>query len=357
MLSITKAFKAFAQNSALKRAALVLALCVATLTAAMVLGNSIHTVKINDGERVYTLRTLATDLAKVIDNAELKSKNYKITSSERKGTLTTVSLAYTFPVYITVGNTTTEVEAVKSTVGDILSAAGYTVDELDMIEPSADTVIDATAYIDYVNIDYVTGSYTTAIPCTVETVYSNEYENGVTKTVKEGTDGVQQVEYTAKVVNGETVETVVNNVTMLSNAVNGKKIVGTRKNSVKTSEQVKSISTLNPASPIGLDENGVPVTYTKKLTVTATAYTYTGHNCATGVAPQPGYIAVNPSIIPYGTKMYIKSADGKYVYGYAIAADTGGFTKKNPTNVDLFMSTKSACTAFGRRSVEIYILP
>lgn len=357
MLNKIKAFVGVFKNKTFKRVALITALCAATLAAAAVLGNSIHTVNINDGESTYTLRTLASDFTAILNRADLKSNKYRILSAEKVGKSTNILLRYTFPVYITVGDTTTEVETVSGTVGEILAEAGYDVDDQDMTEPSADTVITETAYIDYVNIEYVSGSYTAAIPCTVDTVYSNAYEKGTTKTVKEGSDGVQQVEYTSKVVNGETVETVVNNVTVLSNAVNGKQIVGTKKKSVLTSENVKSISTLSPSSPIELDENGVPVSYTKRLTVTATAYTYTGHNCATGVAPQPGYIAVNPAVIPYGTKMYIKSGDGSYVYGYAVAADTGGFTKKHPNNVDLFMSSKSACTAFGRRSVEIYILP
>ena len=54
--------------------------------------------------------------------------------------------------------------------------------------------------------------------------------------------------------------------------------------------------------------------------------------------------------------MYIKTADGSVIYGYAVAADTGGFVKNHPTGVDLFMSTRSACVNFGVRNVEIYIL-
>ena len=54
--------------------------------------------------------------------------------------------------------------------------------------------------------------------------------------------------------------------------------------------------------------------------------------------------------------MYIKSSDGKYVYGYAVAADTGGFARKNPTKVDLAFPSAVACSNFGRRNVEIYIL-
>ena len=92
------------------------------------------------------------------------------------------------------------------------------------------------------------------------------------------------------------------------------------------------------------------------MTVRATAYTYTGNNCATGVAPKPGYIAVNPKVIPYGTKMFIKTTDGKYIYGYAVAADTGGFVATRPTNFDLYFPTESQCTEFGRRNIEVYVL-
>ena len=108
--------------------------------------------------------------------------------------------------------------------------------------------------------------------------------------------------------------------------------------------------------PIELDANGNPVNYKSKMTVRATAYTYTGNNCATGVAPRPGYIAVNPKVIPYGTKMYIVSQDGKYVYGYCIAADTGGFVEMGNTDIDLYMANKDMCYDWGNREVIIYVL-
>lgn len=122
------------------------------------------------------------------------------------------------------------------------------------------------------------------------------------------------------------------------------------------STMVSQISKLQPETPIDLDEDGNPINYKSKFTTEATAYTYTGRNCSTGVAPTPGYVAVNPNVIPYGTKLYIKSSDGRINYGYAIAADTGGFINSRPNNVDLFMQTKSDCLNFGRRNVEIYIL-
>lgn len=337
------------------RMPLVAMLLIAAICAATLLFGTVNTFTVTDGEKTHKVHTLSTDVESAITVAGFNSNKYKVLSVSATDNMTNIALAYTFPVYITVGDKTVETYAIESTVGEILKDAGYAVDQFDMVEPSLDTVISDTAYIDYTNIDYVSGSYTEAIPCTVKTVYSSKLEAGAT-TLTEGKDGEQQVNYTAKVVNGVTVETVVDSRITLSAAVNGTKTVGTKKAAVKTSENVKSVSTLTPSSPIELDENGNPVNFKKHITVQATAYTYTGNKCSTGVAPQPGYIAVNPNVIPYGTKMYIKSSDGSYIYGYAVAADTGGFINSRPNNVDLFMSSKAACTAFGRRNVEIYIL-
>ena len=336
------------------RMPLVALLLIASICAATLLFGTVNTFAVTDGEKTHKVHTLSTDVSDVLTVAGFDINEYRVLSVSAVNNVTNISVAYTFPVYITMGEKTIETTAVESTVGDILKLAGFNVDQYDMVEPALDSVVRDTTYIDYTNIDYITGSYTEAIPCTVNTVYSSKLDAGTT-TLSEGKDGEQQVNYTAKVVNGETVETVVNERITLSAAVNGTKTIGTKKAAVTTSESVKSISTL-PAPTIELDENGNPVNYKKHITVQATAYTYTGNNCSTGVAPQPGYIAVNPNVIPYGTKMYIKSSDGTYIYGYAVAADTGGFIKSRPYNVDLFMTSKAACTAFGRRNVEIYIL-
>ena len=54
--------------------------------------------------------------------------------------------------------------------------------------------------------------------------------------------------------------------------------------------------------------------------------------------------------------MYIRCKDGSYIYGYAVAQDTGGFTKTTNRIVDLYFNTKSECIRFGLRDVDIYIL-
>ena len=104
--------------------------------------------------------------------------------------------------------------------------------------------------------------------------------------------------------------------------------------------------------------SGEVLTYTHTMTVEATAYTKTDAGCddwtATGTLARYGAIAVDPSVIPYGTRMYIVSWDGSVVYGYATAEDCGGAI--NGARVDLNYDTYEECIQFGRRDCIIYFL-
>ncbi|WP_195335980.1 SH3 domain-containing protein [Paraclostridium bifermentans] len=84
------------------------------------------------------------------------------------------------------------------------------------------------------------------------------------------------------------------------------------------------------------------------MTVNASAYA--GHSItATGTTPKWGTIAVDPSVIPYGTKVYIPKFDMVFT-----AEDCGGAIKGN--KIDIFMNSESECTTFGRQNIEIQIL-
>ena len=65
--------------------------------------------------------------------------------------------------------------------------------------------------------------------------------------------------------------------------------------------------------------------------------------------PSVGPVAVDPSVIPLGTRLYIPG------YGFGVAQDTGGSFISGNT-VDLFMNTEAECRSWGIRSVKIYIL-
>lgn len=124
----------------------------------------------------------------------------------------------------------------------------------------------------------------------------------------------------------------------------------------KTESSTAPSSTSSDANRTFTTASGESYTYTDVLTCTATAYScegYTGHT-ASGTIARVGAIAVDPSVIPLGTKMYIVSNDGQYVYGYCIAEDTGGSIRGN--KIDLYFDTVSECYQFGVRTCTVYIL-
>jgi 3D (Asp-Asp-Asp) domain-containing protein/peptidoglycan hydrolase CwlO-like protein len=95
----------------------------------------------------------------------------------------------------------------------------------------------------------------------------------------------------------------------------------------------------------GAAESGPPVFVSAQtITVTATGYSLPGHT-ATGLPVGFGVVAVDPAVIPLGTRMTIPG------YGEGVAADTGsavsGYT------IDLWFPTLADALAWGRRTVTI----
>ena len=103
--------------------------------------------------------------------------------------------------------------------------------------------------------------------------------------------------------------------------------------------------------------SGQELAYTQVLSCKATAYTtqrQSWKKTATGTTARVGAIAVDPRVIPYGTRMFIVSADGSITYGVATAEDCGGSIKGN--RIDLFFDTYDECVSFGVRACDVYLL-
>ena len=106
-------------------------------------------------------------------------------------------------------------------------------------------------------------------------------------------------------------------------------------------------------------KSGVTMTYSEVMTCNSTAY-YSGGDggaawtTAVGAKVGIGTIAVDPTVIPYYTKMFIQTSNGSRVYGMGTALDCGGAIKGNI--VDLWFPSFADCRSWGRRNVTVYIL-
>ena len=69
-----------------------------------------------------------------------------------------------------------------------------------------------------------------------------------------------------------------------------------------------------------------------------------------------GTVAVNPNIIPYGSLLYITSDDGRFVYGYAYAADTGTAMMNGHAFIDLYYETYDESVKNAVIPVTVYML-
>jgi peptidoglycan DL-endopeptidase CwlO len=99
-----------------------------------------------------------------------------------------------------------------------------------------------------------------------------------------------------------------------------------------------------PLAPAEISGSAIAADGRRTITVATTGYALTGRT-ATGIATGPGVIAVDPSVIPLGTRMTIPG------YGVGIAADTGGAIQG--AVIDLWFPSPEEAFAWGRRTVTI----
>ncbi len=264
------------------------------------------------------------------------------------------------PITINVDGETNTVKSIAQTVGELLKEQNIVLDNDDEVVPSLDTELTKDMVIDVLRVEYVMREAEEKIAYETEAIKSALYALGTTKVTQKGVEGTKTVVYKDKVVNGEVESSTATSETVTKEPVKQITTVGTFVNTSglgngKIEKNGKPISEIALPSKYSIGANNVPTEYKYTISGRAAAYCIPGGTTSTGKKAKPGYIAVNPKQIPYGTEMWIVSNDG-VVYGYAIAADTGGFVKHGYFTCDLFMNTEEQCIQWGDRGVTIYVL-
>ncbi len=228
------------------------------------------------------------------------------------------------------------------TVGEFLSAKGITIGDLDAVTPALNERVTEGMTVTISRIAKLTVEESIDIP--YETVHQiNEHLAKDTQVVsRKGEVGKKSRVVTVYISEGKEVSREVQSETVVKEPVAEIIDVGTNENVV-------------------IAPDGTAYSYSKVMKFRASAYDDTfasnghwGAITATGKALQYGMVAVDPKVIPLGTRLYIETPDRSWVYGYAVAEDTGGAIKGD--RIDLFYPSTATCMQFGRRDVNVYIL-
>ncbi len=299
-----------------------------------------------DGGERFVISALTSDPTEAVQLAGVAMGEHD--DMHRNGNELTINRA--FAVTVTVDGETKQLYLTGGTVGDALKQAGVDANDYRLVNAAVTDTLDAGADICLESVlNYTERTETEEIPYTVKVEYTPDIAKGRTVVVQKGEKGQVIRVVRDTLADGEVVSSVV-----LS------------EQRTEPTEEIRLVGTTvgmamsKAPYEIELDALGQPVGYEALKVGQCTAYTndrgLAGEWTSTGRRAAVGVVAVDPKVIPYGTELYIVSADGSIVYGYAIAGDTGGALTSGRVMIDLFMDTYEDCIRFGRRDMNVYIL-
>lgn len=305
-------------------------------------------VYILDGEKLTVTYTIESDPHKILkkEGIELAYGDVVEASAFQYG-VGEVRIGRGFPVLLTIGQSETQPLTAKAiTVEELLAEHGISPDGNDLVSPPLQTTLAPGERVDYHRVDYQTRVEEGELPYPVEEQKTSLLAVGKRRVVTQGQKGYGVSTYLQKFVDGQLQKETLLDSQAQTQPVTETVLVGARV----------------PISPLDfgyrLDESGAPIGYKKVYrNQRATGYSArVGAGTASGRFAVPGHVAVRADMIPYGTKLYIATPDRSFIYGYAVAADTGVALMEDVIDVDLFYATFLESQLNGRRLVDIYVL-
>ncbi len=305
---------------------------------------TMKTITITDGTDNIVVSTLSNTVAEVFEEKGIEIDDKTTVSKDLDETIKNgdeIVIKRPFNITLKVNSESTPIVTNKTTVGDIINEYSSLIGE----EYELENVTESTRLYNnlVIKVHVVTDEIITTteeIPFETKKVENPEMEEGTEKVTQEGKNGVLQITkkqyyYKGKVqkleeVGREVIEEPVDKIIE----------VGTKKKEEPKQTTAETAGTIDG------------MTFKKAINMVSTAYTPYDSGCtgvtASGMAASKGVAAVDTSVIPFGTKLYIPG------YGIAIAADTGGAINGN--RIDLCYNTLSEAYGWGRRNVTVYIL-
>ncbi|QTD40222.1 G5 and 3D domain-containing protein [Sporosarcina sp. Te-1] len=305
-------------------------------------------ITIDDGKNKTAVWTTDRQVDDILAKAKVKvSEHDKISPalSQRVGDDNNISIERAFTVMLNDGGKEKQVWSTSTTVADFLKRENIQLNEHDRLNRKAEGMVKPGSIVEIVRVEKVTDVVEEPTNFAVVTQKDSKLLKGREKVVHSGKKGKVERKFEIVKENGKEVSRKLIAEKELSKPQDKVVSVGTRV-LVANASSSKGVSVSRDNASSG----------GKEFYVTATAYTAHCNGCtgktATGLDlranPNLKVIAVDPSVIPLGSKVWVEG------YGYAVAGDTGGAIKGN--RIDLHVPTKSDAYNFGKRKVKIKVI-
>ena len=226
------------------------------------------------------------------------------------------------------------------------------------LEPDAGEMVALSVQDDGVHVDIVRDFYhdwntEAVVPYETERRANPLLAKGSERVVQEGSDAVVTETYRDTYENGGIVSTDLVGTTDEAPVT---EIVeyGTMVTSVSRDDRISSVHYNDDGQGGYLTfVSGDTMAFSYKTICNATAYSTKGYT-ASGYRTEMGNIAVDPSVFPYGTRFFIQTTIGSWVYGMAVARDCGTSIKGN--KIDIAVSTHERANELGVQYANVYLL-
>ena len=348
MLSLVKEIK---KCISLKMVAVVITAAVIVLMLGTVSYFQKEVVINLDGNQIV-VRTMKSTVKEVLKQNGIRLGKYDYVSvpidtklQSKKNNIINIKSAV--PVYVSADGQEIELMTSKETVKEALQGEPINLSHSDKIQgANPDDRIVKGMRLKVVRVTRKLVSQNEVIPCEVVKKDNNSMDMGQYRIVNEGKDGVREKTYMVEYHDGKEVN----------------RLMVDHKVVVNPEDKVVEHGTI----PIYTTSRGENFRYKKVMEMRATAYTASYEDTGktpdhpefgityTGMRVKKGVVAVDPKVIPLGTRLYVEGIGNVPDYGYAIAADIGSAVKGDI--IDLYMDDSTAVKRWGVKKVKVYIL-
>ncbi len=252
----------------------------------------------------------------------------------------TVTYRAAVPVTVVIDGTPHTLRTAAATVSDLLNQQAVVFDRHDAVSPALSSAVENDTVVTVKHVDSWTETVRKKLAAKVVKRWAFTLAMGRTKVVDPGAPGVAETSF---VVTRSPDRKAVRRTALVSRILRAPR-------ARIVAEGIGEYTALSALASKGVE--GTLRLASSALSMVATAYTAGCGGCsgitASGRPAGHGVVAVDPRVIPLGTRMYIPG------YGHAVAGDTGGAIRGN--RIDLGFNSNAQAYQFGRRPVTVYLI-